>query len=637
MCGISGFFYKEAERPIERDILDRMTDIMAHRGPDARGTFVGPGGGLGHRRLTIIDLIGGQQPMVAKNQRSVLVFNGEIYNYKELAQTYFADEPFRSSSDTEVLLEMLQRMGLDSIPRLNGMFAFAYWTLDDQKVYFARDPAGQKPLFYTFTPHLFAFASELSGVAMHPEVPLEIDTRALGKYLAFEGYPHPESAIQNVRKLRPGHCLVLDLKKWKLEENRYWFSVPTSVELGKPRSEDEVLEAFDTQFKAAVDRHYRSDVKVGIFLSAGLDSNAIVRAAVELKGPEAIQTFTIRHADPSFNEADEAKVTATHYGLRHHERLLTEDDILGNVRGLLDSLDEPLADPGYLSISQVIRFAKEHVTVTLGGDGGDEYYAGYAPFQALRAYQLAHRILPQRAASAIERLAAIPRVSHTYMNNLFKLQRFMRGVSAEPAEVAMRWMGAFSPEEVAKVVAPGVIDDASYIYEDLYPEFDRLSDKDLGTLLLHFFQQFYLPISICGHADKASMAVSQELRSPFLDVEMMKFANSLPMHFKYRHGQTKYLLRRYHRKGPLPEIASRRKRGFTIPIAKWLMTSLKPWAEDLLDPRQLENVGMFDVTQVRRLWSEHQSLKANHAKSLWTILVFQHWYNQTLKDWKEKR
>lgn len=572
--------------------------------------------------------------MISIDGESVITFNGEIYNYKELAQTRLSGYSLRTGTDTEILLELFRRMGVDCVPLLNGMFAFAYWDLVERKAYFARDPAGQKPLFYYKDAQVFVFGSELSAVAMHPHVPLEIDVRALGKYLAYEGYPHPDSALKGVRKLPPGYLMVLDLVRWDLTEERYWLSTPLS-RVKESLSENQAAAQFDALLKASIERHYRSDVPVGIFLSAGLDSSSIVRAAVELKGPDAVQTFTIRHADKSFDEADDAKETADFYGVRHHERLLTEAEMLGNVQLLLDGLDEPLADPGFVSISQVIRFAKEHVTVTLGGDGGDEYFAGYAPFRAVGAYRVANAVLSKRLVHALEYLISLPKASHAYMNPAFKMQRFLRGVSSDPSEVLLRWIGAFSPEEISLLQNDGSPTD--YVYEDLVAEVARLENPDLRTILLHIFQQFYLPVAICAHSDKASMMVSQELRSPLLDLEMLTFANSLPPHLKFHRGKTKVLLRHYHRNGSPPNIAGRAKRGFTVPIARWLTTNLREWADELLAPDLLKESGLFDVAYVRRQWDEHQSMRANHAKALWTILVFQNWYHRTFLKWKVLR
>ena len=634
MCGITGFFYRDSMRVGEGSVLDKMTDIMVHRGPDDRGTFLRPGGGLGHRRLSILDLsTSGRQPMTSGSGRSIITFNGEIYNYRELAIQHLSGLPLRTGTDTEVLLELLERRGGDSISLLNGMFAFACWDLVGRKVIFARDPAGQKPFFYFMSSDAFVFGSELSAVAMNPEVPLELDRRAVAKYLSFEGYPHPTSALKGVRKLPPGYHLALDLERWHLTEVRYWLSVPQPV--SHPPTLEDAVEDFDVRLKRSIERHYRSDVPVGIFLSAGLDSSAIVRAAVELKGSEAIETFTIRHADKSFDEADEARETAEYFGVQHHERLLTEEEMGDDVQHLLNGLDEPLADPGLISISQVIRFASEYVTVTLGGDGGDEYFAGYAPFKALAAYHWINPVLPYRLARALGYLASLPKADHTYMNPAFKAQRFLRGISAKPPELLMRWFGAFSPEEIALILnEPSA---SQIVYEDLLAEAERMPDSDRVNILLHQFQQFYLPTAICAHSDKASMMASQELRSPLLDTELMAFANALPQRFKFYRGQTKVVLRQYHRSGSPPSVASRNKRGFTVPIARWLTSTLRSWASELLAPEALEGSGLFDVAYVQRLWGEHQTLRANHAKALWTILVFQNWYYQTFLKWKSMR
>jgi asparagine synthase (glutamine-hydrolysing) len=634
MCGVAGFFYRDVSRLAEGSVLDRMTDIMVHRGPDDRGTFLHPGGGLGHRRLSILDLSpGGRQPMASGCARSVITFNGEIYNYRELAGQYLSGFALRTGTDTEVLLELMARRGSDSIPLLNGMFAFAYWDLAGRKVVFARDPAGQKPFFYYMSSDTFVFGSELSAVAMHPEVPLELDRRALAKYLSFEGYPHPTSGLKGVRKLPPGYYMVLDLVRWTLTEVRYWRSVPEPVP--HPPTLADAVEDFDARLKRSIERHYRSDVPVGIFLSAGLDSSAIVRAAVELKGPEAIETFTIRHADKSFDEADEAKETADFFGVRHRERLITEREMGDNVQRLLDGLDEPLADPGFISISQVIRFASEYVTVTLGGDGGDEYFAGYAPFRALAAYRWINPVLPGRLAQALGYLASLPKADHAYMNPAFKVQRFLRGVTAKPPELLMRWFGAFSPEEIALILNDPTA--PASVYGDLLAEVERLRHPDVTTVMLHQFQQFYLPTAICAHSDKASMMLSQELRSPLLDTELIAFANALPARFKIHRDQTKVLMREYHRRDSPPGVANRGKRGFTVPIARWLTSTLRSWAAELLAPDALQGSGVFDVDYVQRLWHEHQALRANHAKALWTILVFQNWYYQTFSKWKSMR
>jgi asparagine synthase (glutamine-hydrolysing) len=623
-----------------------MTDRLAHRGPDDRGVFIGPGGALGHRRLTILDLVGGQQPMVADDTRSALVYNGELYNYLELRDQWLGDARLRSTSDTEVLLQLLTRRGADALPDLNGMFAFAWWDIARRKVLLARDPAGQKPLYYHHGSETFVFASELSSLAIHPDVPLEIDPEALSHYLLFESFPHPMTPIAGVNKLEPGHFLELDLARWTVHRAAYWDDVPGTTGDGAFgfESQNSSLETFAREFQAAVGRHMRSDVPIGIFLSGGLDSPSLVKAAAAERGGEQLQTFTIRHEDPSFDESAAARSVAELHGTVHRERLLRSADFEADVIDLLGHADEPVADPGMLAIYQVIKFSREFVKVVLSGNGGDEFFAGYAPFRALSGYRIARAALPVPAIALLQYLASLPRAQHGYMNDWLKLQRFLRGVPAHPAELLMRWIGAFDRDEARAVLRDGVAAhslegrsqdfDAPILYEALYREHSRVADRDPVTQLLHMFQRFFLPCCICSHSDKASMKLSQELRSPFLDTRIMRFANRLPSELKYHRGQTKVLIRRYLADDLDGAISSKTKQGFTIPVASWLTSSLRRWADERLDPQQLASDGFFDPATVRRLWDEHQSHHANHAKALWTILVFQEWLHTSFHSWR---
>ncbi len=370
MCGICGFFYKNQDRPISVNCLNVMVDTMVHRGPDDRGIYHGRGGALGHRRLTIIDPAGGRQPMMLPSKQAALVTNGEIYNYLELKKNCLADLTFQGSSDTEVLLNILHRKGLAAISLLNGMFAFAYWDIQNHKVILCRDPAGQKPLFYYFGTQSFVFASELSSLACHPDVPKEIDRGSLASYLLFEGYPHPYTPLKGVSKLSPGQFIVLDLKKWTLQKERYWNSIP-DPHAGNSKNDEWYLKEFEKKFTRAVKLNLRADVEVGIFLSGGLDSPSLVKAAVNILGSQSVKTFTIKHELDSFDEASDAKETALYFGTRHHEKLLSREEFLTDIDPLLRGNDEPIADPGFLAIYQVAKFSREHVKVILSGNGGD--------------------------------------------------------------------------------------------------------------------------------------------------------------------------------------------------------------------------------------------------------------------------
>ena len=642
MCGICGFFYKNTEKPVNPGILDRMVDKMVHRGPDDRGVYFSQSGALGHRRLTIIDLIGGQQPMELPNEKEVIVYNGEIYNYLEIKKNYLSDIQFTSSSDTEVLLHFLHRKGTDAIPLLNGMFVFAYWDIENYQVIFARDPVGQKPLFYYFSSESFVFSSELSSLSCHPDVPKDIDVDSLAYYLLFEGYPHPHTPLKGVNKLSPGHFMVLDLRNWTLRNERYWENQLTQFDFN-PKDENMYMEAFEEKLIRSMERHLRADVEVGIFLSGGLDSPTLVKAALNVKKNQSIKTFTIKHELDSFDEAEHAKEVARYYGVEHHERLLSQSDFLADIDPILKQNDEPIADPGFLAIYQVAKFSRDYVKVIISGNGGDEFFAGYHPFQALWAYRIAHKLIPQYLANFISELAVLPRASFDYMNIPFRIQRFLRGVPHPPSEVLMHWIGSFNHLEIQALLNKDILptylikdneNSYPYLYKSLYETNDRLMNPDLFTTILNTFQQFYLPVCICNHSDKASMRVSQELRSPFLDVELMQFANKMPKQMKYYNGKTKYILRKYHERNSPRGVSTRSKQGFTVPIAHWLTTALKPWANEILDPIQIEKDGFFDAREVRRLWREHQEKKINHGKKLWTIIVFQHWLHSVWSKWK---
>lgn len=640
MCGICGYFHKDLARTLAPNVINKMTDAMQQRGPDGRGTHLAQGGALGHRRLSIIDISGGQQPMQHPSHQSVISFNGEIYNYIELRQAYL-NARLNHAGDTEVLLHFLHKYGTQFLSKLNGMFAFAFWDLQNKKVILARDPVGQKPLFYYWSQQSFVFASSLNSLIHHPDVIPDFNVETLPNYLFFESYLHPHTPLKNVYKLPPGHALILDLQTWSLEQKPYWQN--PILASNQNISEKQALEQFETTFHNAVDRHLRSDVDVGIFLSGGLDSPSLVKAASSVRPPESLKTFTIRHEQDSFNEADQAREIATFYKTQHNERLLTGADFLNSVQHVLSHMDEPISDPGFLAIYEVVKFSREQVKVILSGNGGDEFWAGYAPFKALKAYQYANKMLPNSAISLLKFLAHQMPANHNYMNTGFKAQRFLRGTSAPPAELLQQWIGAFQHQEINDILISEPAKQALNInakwgvpslYAPLYEQYEALPQKDLVSVLSHAFQQFFLPSCICNHADKSSMMESQELRSPFLDTEMMHFANQLPSHLKYQQGQTKYLVRKYLNKQAPASVSKRPKRGFTVPIATWLTTALKDWAEQFLDPEIIKTDGIFNPSVVQNLWNEHQNQRANHAKALWTLIVFQHWYHTSFAQWK---
>jgi asparagine synthase (glutamine-hydrolysing) len=631
MCGLCGFFYRDAQTPISKDILDDMSQSLEHRGPDAKGSYITKQGAIGHRRLSIIDLQGGHQPMLSTSKAHILSTNGEIYNYQELATKYLAEQTLITSSDTEVMLQMLMKKGEEAISDFNGMFAFAYLNQETNTLLLGRDPVGQKPLFYYHDDNAFVFSSELTSLAQHPAIPKEIDLSSIGDYLYCESFGGSSTPFKGVKKALPGHYIELNLNTWSIRTECYWHNPSTLNK--RDVSEKEYLDRFERTFESAVEKHLRSDVDVGVFLSGGLDSPALVKMASKLRGGPKIKTFTIRHEDDSFNEADAAKEVADYYGTEHHERLLRDVDVISSVEELLSTMDEPIADPGYIALYQAIRFSREHVKVVLSGNGGDEFWAGYTPFKAIGAYQQVHQ-WPTFLQKTLKHILGMPGAKHGYMNALFKARRFMRGVHAQPSNVLAEWMCAFNLSEIKQVVnddiagqvLSGMEKSRPSEYVDYFDEMDSNSKVEtIGNTFLNQFQNGFLTNSICNHADKSSMSVAQELRSPFLDVEMMRLANQMPFSMKLRGNQTKYMLRMYLSKDAPIAVARKKKQGFTVPIAAWLNGPLKSWADDILSVDQLKQHGLFKPSAVRKLFDEHQNKKKNHAKALWTLIVMQHW------------
>ena len=644
MCGICGVFLKDRGGHVPHHVIDIMTEKMVHRGPDDQGAYFTSGGALGHRRLTIIDPDGGSQPMQTSDGAGILVTNSEIYNYPELRSQYLSKRLPSGVGDTEVLLHLLESMGDKAVPLLNGLFAFGYWNLRDNTLLLARDPVGQKPLFFYHGSEHFVFASDLSSLALSGVVPIELNDKALARYLLHESYPQPYTPLTGVKKLPPGCFLQLDLLRWESNTACYWDN-PVTNELTEEKTSD-LIDRFAETLTTSVNRHLRADVDIGIFLSGGLDSPSLVKATCNIRDPKTIQTFTVRHELDSFNEADHAREIAEYYGTDHHEQTVTGNSFLSDIELTLPKMDEPIADPGFLAIYQAVKFSREHVKVILSGNGSDEHLAGYSPFGALKAYQIARHLVPKPCVPILKHLASFLPATHGYMAASFKFQRFLRAVDRPPAEMLMQWIGSFNYEEISSamkeskasgLLSAGTSEDAFDLYDDLYQEYNAVQHKDYVTQLLSLFQRFYLPNSICNHSDKSSMLLSQELRSPYLDVDMMRFANALPLAMKYHGGKTKVILRRYLETGAPRSVSSRRKRGFTVPISAWLTTALKPWASDVLDPTQLHNDGLFNPTHIREMWDDHQAGKTNNGKPLWTILVFQTWLHSVYAEVRAKR
>jgi len=623
MCGIAGFVNGEG-RPADAGTLARMTATLAHRGPDGSGTHLDGPAALGHRRLSIIDIGGGAQPMANEDGTVHVTFNGEIYNDLPLRDLLRrAGHTFRTGSDTESLVHLYEQDGVDFARRLNGMFAMAIWDSRRRRLVLSRDRMGQKPLVYAELPGGgLAFGSEPKAVLTHPEVGRGLDPRGLARYLFYEYVPAPHSIWQGMKKLPPGHTLVWE--EGRVEVAPFWTS-PEPAASALPF--EEAARAFWGDLVASVGRHRRSDVPLGVFLSGGVDSSSVAAAACEFSAAGAVRTFSIGFDDPSFDESGHAREVARHLGTDHRERTFAAEDVLRLLPEVAGWLDEPFGDASILPTHLLSRFAREEVTVALGGDGADELLAGYPTFRAERASAVFRR-LPRAARSMAEAAVGRMPVDLGNMSLDFKLKQFLRGAGEATSLAHQRWLGSFSGPEIRALLA----DPGAFAVEDEHV--DRAGRLPAGldplSRSLRLYQDTYLPDDILAKVDRASMACGLEVRAPFLDAELVDSIQAMPAVFKYGRGRTKRILKEAAR-GRLPSaILDRPKKGFGIPVARWLRGPLSPLLDDLLGPDRLRAQGLFHPAEVARRIREHREGSRDHRKPLWTLLMFQLWQDRWL-------
>ena len=613
MCGICGIASTTGH--VDREALGRMTATLRHRGPDDEGSYVDEVCGLGFRRLSIVDLEGGNQPLASEDGRLQLILNGEIYNHEELrGELERRGHHLATRSDAEVVVHLYEEVGPRCVERLNGMFALALWDARERTLFLARDRLGKKPLYYAEIDGGLLFGSEPKALLAHPRCPRELDHEALGRYLAVEYVPAPHSIFAGVRKLPPAHILVWRAGSTKVE--RYW---SLRFDPDETRSDEEWSLELRERLRESVRLRLMADVPLGAFLSGGIDSSSVVSLMSEL-APGRVETFSIGFEDRSFDESTEARRVAEYFGTEHHEETFTPQALLDVLPDVVDWLDEPFADPSILPTHLLSRFTRQSVTVALGGDGSDELLAGYPTFPADRLARLYRvpRALHQRIVLPLaERLPP----SGEDFSLEFKLKRFLRGMSAPEEARHPAWLGSFGPEAQRALLRNPVGDPFGGLRGPAAGG-DRLAG------LIELYATTYLPDDILTKVDRASMACSLEVRAPFLDYTLVEFLGRVPSRLKLRRLETKVLLKRA-MAGRLPEgIAERRKKGFGIPLARWLRGPLRERLLDELSPTRLDRQGIFVPAEVERLVGEHLSGRRSHHKELWTLLVFQLWHRR---------
>lgn len=609
MCGIAGFAGGGSLR-----VLEEMTRALAHRGPDAENFRHDPPVYLGFRRLAIIDLKGGGQPMTTPDGQFALVFNGEIYNHAELRRDLEAEGCRFSSdhSDTETLLHGYVRWGAAVLERLNGMFAFVVYDRKKKLLFGARDRFGKKPFYYWQRGADFVFGSELSALLKHPSVPKSISQRALMKYFAYGYIPAPHSLVQGVHKLPAGHCFRLQLESGEFKVGRYWEYVPDPERMDPEAAAHQLAE----KLEGAVRRRLVADVPVGVFLSGGIDSSAV--AALARRAVGDLKTFTVGFQEPSFDESSFARDVASLLHTSHFEQTCSLEESKALLPRIIDQLDEPMGDPSLLPTFLLSRFAREHVTVCLAGDGGDELFCGYDPFKALKRARWYSRLIPKPLHFGIALVASRLPVSHRNLSFDFKVKRTLRGLAFPERVWLPVWMGPLEPGEIAALFHAKI--DLEELYSEAITAWESCRHLDVVTRTQQFFIKLYLQDCILTKVDRASMMNGLEARCPFLDPEVVDFARRIPADLKFRQGITKWILKRALR-GILPDrILDRKKKGFGVPVGKWFLDGSLLQVSNLRLSRARYRPGYFE-----RKLREHQARRADHRLYLWNAWLLNEW------------
>jgi asparagine synthase (glutamine-hydrolysing) len=623
MCGIIGFINLDREQQADQQTARRMAAAIRHRGPDDEGFYFKNNVALGIRRLSIIDLVTGHQPIGNEDGSVHVVFNGEIYNFPDLRERLIArGHRFSTHSDTEVIVHLYEEYGDDLVDHLNGMFAFALWDERRERLLVARDRMGEKPLYFTeVAGKAFIFASELKSLVVHPQVERRVNLLALRKYLQYEFVPSPHTMLEGVHKLRPAHRLIFERGRWRAEP--YW-SVSYDGERLKI-GEEEAADELRSRLRESVRMRLISDVPLGVLLSGGIDSSTVAALACEA-AEGRVKTFSIAFDEKSFDESSYARMVADRLGTEHYEQRFTEREMLGVVPDIPHLLDEPLGDGSLIPTFMLMRFTRQHVTVALGGDGGDEFLAGYPTYAAHRIADY-YRSLPRflREGLIEPAVARLP-VSIENLSFDFKAKRFVQGAALPAGARHTVWMGSYTAEQQRSLLSPDVLrscgDDEVF---DEIAGYNRNGKANLIERMMKLDANLYLSECVLFKVDRASMAASLETRAPFLDHTLLEFLLKLPVELKLRGLTGKYILKRAMR-GRLPEaVIKRPKKGFGMPVAKWVNGELRPLVRDTFSPERLRRRGLFNPAYVRRLLDEHERGAADHRKLIWTLLMFEMW------------
>lgn len=620
MCGIAGQLSLDPLASLSQGDIQPMCDVIVHRGPDDEGFLVDGPLAMGMRRLSIIDLSGGHQPQFNEDKTIAVIQNGEIYNFLELREELEAKgHTFATNSDTEAIVHLYEEYGTACVEKLRGMFAIAIWDAPRRRLMLARDRLGIKPLYYGHAGGRLLFGSELKSL-LAAGLDRTIDRQALHDYLTLTHIPAPASIFRDARKLRPGHRMIVENGVETIEP--YWTLDLTP----DPSLADErvALEAVRDAVDDAVRSHLVSDVPLGVFLSGGVDSATLVACMRRFHTGE-LKTFSIGFEEKTFSELDRARVAAKKYETDHHELVVTPD-AAGLIPELVSSFDEPYADSSAIPVLCVSRLAREHVTVALSGEGGDEIFAGYKTYSATVLAGWYRRLVPRPARDLIAWTARQLPVSHGKVSFDYMAKRFVAGADRDPLEAHLSWKAILDEDAKREIYAspPDGLEDTLRLYEEASKD---VNDRDLLAKLLAIDTRVGLESDMLVKADRMTMATSLEGRVPLLDHPLVELVGRIPSALKMKNRTKKYLLRKSMEDRLPHETLHGPKQGFNVPIPSWLVGPLREQVHDTLSADRLRATGLFDPEAVARLIRAHESKERDHSRDIWTLLMFQSWYD----------
>tara|TARA_B100000767_G_scaffold108865_1_gene104333 strand:- start:5741 stop:7624 length:1884 start_codon:yes stop_codon:yes gene_type:complete len=627
MCGFVGFINNLNTKSLDKSVILNMNQALYHRGPDDQSYLKTEKLSIGFSRLSIIDLNSrSNQPMTTNNQEFIIIFNGEIYNYLELKKELEKFYKFTTLGDTEVLLNSYKLWGISCLDKIKGMFSFCIYDKKKDILFCSRDHFGQKPFYYFYDGKTFAFSSELRSLMKFPIIKNKLNKKAISDYLHYDAFVGDSTIIQNCFKLKPANYLIYDFKKQTLKISRYWKNNY------QKKNSPFIQEEFESTFQNSSKIHLRSDVPIAIYLSGGIDSTSIACMSKKVLAYENLKAFTLKFGEKSYDEDIEAKDTANKLGIPIETVLIKEKEISHKISNLINKLDEPLADVGYISTGLIAeKLQQEKFKVVLSGDGGDELFGGYEPFLKLKYFNFLRKSFLSK--KLINMFSKVLKDDFSYMHLAYKIEVFKKGFSSEDDFYNSRWLCSFLPEEINEILKEGDFKDKFItfkIYDYINEIIKETNSIDQYDKLLNQYQNYYLPDLICSHTDKANMIFSIEARSPFLDKDLFNLMNSVENKKKYNSKYSKIFLRNFLNKNGLLKSAKQiKKKGFAFPVAKLINTVLKEKIEKSFKKNNcLDDI--IDSKYIYKYLDDHFEYRKNNFKKIWNLYVLNEWINFNL-------